>query len=185
MTPLIQGKSIDLKLIDESDIELLREWRNSKEVSDYMLTRTIITKEQQLVWFNKIKDDSSCINWIILSKEGKKMGMAGLSQIDRDTKSAVPGLYIGNEKFRNSFFGIEANYKVLSYSFNELGLEKISGTVLSSNSVALKMNLSFGYEIHTLLKDEIIIDGIGQDVFKIVLFKKNFHKSKMANFFKR
>ena len=140
------GKSVDLKLIDESDIELLREWRNSKEVSNYMLSRTIISKEQQREWYNKIKEDSSCIHWVILSKEGRKLGMASLTKIDRVNNSAEPGLYIGVKKFRNSFFGIEANYIVLNYAFKELGLEKISGTVLFSNSAALKMNLSFGYQ---------------------------------------
>ena len=185
MIPIIKGKSIDLKVIDESDIELLRAWRNSKDVSDYMLSRTIILKDQQEEWYKNIKDDPSVIYWIILSKEETKLGLVNLTKINRTNLSAEPGLYIGEKKYRNSFFGMEAYYHLLDYGFNRLGLEKIYGTVLSTNVVAIKMNVSFGFITEALLKEDIIIDGICSDVFKIVLNKKAFYESKTAKFFKK
>lgn len=184
MTQIIKGKSIDLKVIDESDIEQLREWRNSKHVSDYMLSRTIISKDQQKKWYKSIKDDPSCIYWIILSKGGLKLGLASLTKIDRTNLNAEPGLYIGTKKYRNSFFGMEAYYHLLDYGFRQLGLEKIYGTVLSINRVAIKMNASFGFITEAVLRDDITIDGGCYDVYKLGLYKNAFYESKMTNFFK-
>ncbi len=185
MNQIIKGKTIDLKPLHEEDIEQLRTWRNSKEVSDFMLSRSLISKEHQEAWYQKIKNDPYCVYWIILSKDGVKLGMGSLTKINHNDKSAEPGLYIGVKEHRNSFFGMEANYLVLKYAFEVLELKKIYGSVLASNTVALKMNLSFGYTIDNLEKDSIMVDGVGQDVYKISADKEGFCKSRMALFFKK
>ena len=180
---MIQGKTIDLKPLEKSDIEQLREWRNSKDVADFMLSREMISREQQEKWFQKIQTDPSCIYWVIVSKNGEKMGLANFISIDHATQSAEPGLYIGNKENRNAFFGMEAYYYLLHYGFTQLGLEKIYGTVLSGNSTALKMNAAFGFETVSVQKAAVSVNGIGQDVYKIQLHKDAFYRSKMARFF--
>ena len=183
MNTIIQGKTVDLKIIDESDIEQLREWRNSNYVSDFMISRTFISKDQQEQWYNTIKNDPSGIYWVIFSKEGVKLGLASLTKIDRINNEAEPGLYIGTKTHRNSFYGMEAYYYILDYGFQQIGLEKIFGTVISSNKTAIKMNSSFGFVTNTVLKAEIVVNGIPQDIYKVVLSKKAFYESKMVKFF--
>jgi UDP-4-amino-4,6-dideoxy-N-acetyl-beta-L-altrosamine N-acetyltransferase len=181
---LINGKTIDLKVIDESDIEQVRKWRNMKDVSDYMLTRTFISKDQQKKWYKSINEDPSCIYWIILSKEGIKLGLVSLTKIDLTNSNAEPGLYIGEKKYRTFLYGMEAYYYILDYGFTHLGLEKVYGTVLSTNIVALKMNASFGYIKEEAVKDGLVIDGVFYDVFKLGLYKNDFYQSKMTKFFR-
>jgi UDP-4-amino-4,6-dideoxy-N-acetyl-beta-L-altrosamine N-acetyltransferase len=180
---VIEGKSIDLKIIDKTDIEQLREWRNSKEVADYMISRPVISKEQQEKWYDAIKNDPSGMYWVILSKEKKKLGLVSLTKIDRTDKSAEPGLYIGTKQDRNSFSGMEAYYYVLDYAFTTLGLEKIYGTTLSMNKVAQKMNISFGFITEGIVKDGITLDGVNHDLYKVVLYPTGFYASSMAKFF--
>lgn len=183
MIPVIQGKTIDLKIIDESDIEELRVWRNSKDVADFMLSKTVISEEQQKKWYEKIKDDPSGIYWIILSKDGLKLGLACITKIDRTLQTAEPGLYIGIKKYRNSFFGMEANYYLLDYAFRNLEMKKIFGWVLVNNPVALKMNISFGFVIESVIKNNNTFDMTEQDIYNISLEKEAFYDSKMATFF--
>lgn len=183
MISFIQGNSIDLKIIDASDIEQLREWRNSKDVSDHMISRPIISREQQEKWYESIKEDPSGIYWIILSKEGKRLGLVSLTKIDQTDRSAEPGLYIGTKQERNSFFGMEAYYHVLKYAFQTLQLKKIYGTTLSMNKVAQKMNTSFGFVTQEIVKNGITIDGVDQDLYKIVLDPVAFANSSMTKFF--
>ena len=94
MMPFLFGKSVDLKVLDELDIELVREWRNSEDVSNFMLSRTFISKEQQGKWYESIKKNSEYVYWIILSKNGLKLGLASFTKIDRTNHSAEPGLLI-------------------------------------------------------------------------------------------
>lgn len=169
--------------MDETDIEQLRQWRNSKEVSDHMISRPIISQEQQQRWFEGIKNDPSVVYWVILSKDGKKLGLVNLAKIDRTSLSAEPGLYIGNVEERNSFSGMEAYYHMLAYGFGELGLQKIYGTTLSNNAVALKMNRSFGFTTEEIIKDGLELDGGLLDLHKVTLSPKAFYASPMAKFF--
>lgn len=52
-----------------SDIELVRHWRNSPEVSQYMYSDEQITTEQQKNWFNKIEHEDSSQYWMIVHDE--------------------------------------------------------------------------------------------------------------------
>lgn len=184
MRPFISGKAVDIKIMEESDIEQVREWRNSDQVAEFMLSKTIISKEQQLKWFQSIQNNPEYVYWIILSKKGESLGVVSLNKIDNLEKTAEPGLYIGSIKDRNSFFGMEAYFHLLNFAFEKLNLEKVYGTVLSSNNVAMKMNSSFGFEIENALKNNTVVNNVAQDVYKLILFKKSFYESPMAKFFK-
>jgi len=185
VTNIIRGKEIFLKPVERCDIEQLREWRNSEDVSSHMLSKAIISQEQQEQWYKAICKDPSVLHWVIMSKEGVKLGVASLTKIGLEPKSAEPGLYIGDKKYRNSFFGMEAYYYLLDYGFRQLQLEKISGTVLFSNETALKMNASFGFSMEYMEKKLVEIEGIETVVCKLFLNKADFYLSKMATFFSR
>lgn len=182
---MIEGVTVDLRKMDESDIEQVRIWRNSKEVSEHMLSRNSISQEQQVKWFQSVKENDSQIYFIIQSKSGSKLGVVNFNSIDKKNRTAEPGLYIGDLKERNSLFGMEAYFLLLKYGFEQLDIEKVYGTALASNPTALKMNKSFGYTIEEVVKKGIFIDGVSCEVVKLYLLKKDFYLSPMALFFQR
>ena len=171
--------SIDLIKIKKEDIETLRIWRNSKTVSDNMLNQNFISKDQQIKWFNKINTDENGSYWLIKLKNGTKIGFASLSNIKYSEYIAEPALYIGNPKFINSLYGIEAYFFLLNYGFSKLNLLIIDGVVLSHNIAALKMNKLFGFNVYNLDTNESI------SKLKIKLIKKDFYNSKMSIFFNK
>lgn len=182
---MIIGVSVDLKKMDESDIEQVRQWRNSKEVSVHMLSQHIISEEQQIKWFEAVKKNTTQLYFVIQAKNGNKLGVVNFSSIDSETGTAEPGLYIGETRERNSLYGMEAYYLLLKYGFEELKLDKVYGTALSSNPTAMKMNKSFGYTIDGIIKDGISVDGVYGDLVRLFLLKKDFYASPMAHFFQR
>jgi UDP-4-amino-4,6-dideoxy-N-acetyl-beta-L-altrosamine N-acetyltransferase len=183
MNPIIFGKSVDLKIMEKSDIQIVREWRNSTDVGNFMLSRTYISVEQQETWFEMIKDNKDYLFWIILSKSGEKLGVVSLNNINTQDGTAEPGLYIALTKYRNSFYGLEAYYHILNYGFNELNLEKVWGTTISSNQAAVKMNTSFGFVVNDVLMNEMIVDEVHVDIYKLSLLKESFYQSRMVRFF--
>ena len=60
---------IRLYKIDDGCLEMIRQWRNSPEVSRYMYTESHITKEQQKEWHDRIKCDETKKYWMIQVKE--------------------------------------------------------------------------------------------------------------------
>lgn len=182
---MISGVSVDLKKMDENDIELVRQWRNSRDVSVHMISQSIISKEQQIRWFESVNYSDSQIYFVIQSKIGDKLGVVNFSKIDPVNGTAEPGLYIGVTSERNSFYGMEAYYLLLKYGFEELKFQKLYGTTLASNLTALKMNRSFGYKIEEIIKGGQIVDREAIDLVKSFLLKEKFYASPMVKFFAR
>ncbi|MBW0177662.1 UDP-4-amino-4,6-dideoxy-N-acetyl-beta-L-altrosamine N-acetyltransferase [Sediminibacterium sp.] len=182
---MITGVSVDLKEMDETDIEQVRQWRNSREVSAHMLSQQIISQEQQVKWFETVRNNATQCYFVIMAKNGNKLGVVNFSKIEHVTGTAEPGLYIGEASERNSLYGMEAYYLLLKYGFEELNLQKVYGTALVSNPTAMKMNKSFGYAVDEIVKDGIMVDGVPGDLVKLHLLRKDFYASPMVKFFQR
>jgi RimJ/RimL family protein N-acetyltransferase len=68
-------KDINLVAVNLNDIELIRGWRNSPEVSSYMYDESYISEDQQREWFTRINTDVNSMYWII-EYDNKKLGLA-------------------------------------------------------------------------------------------------------------
>lgn len=161
---------ISLSILQEGDIELIRKWRNSKDVYTYMYTEEEITKEQQKLWFNKIKNDKTSIYWIIEYK-GQKLGLASLTGINQSLKSCFWHFYIGELSFRNSGIGAKVEFKIINYVFYKLMLNKLRCEVLITNSSVIKMHEKFGFRRESYLREHCIknnekIDAVGLSILK-------------------
>lgn len=170
-------KDIELVPLAEEDIELVREWRNSPEVSQYMYTGDIITKEQQANWFKKISKEETSKYWIILY-DNKKMGMANLADIDRRNSKCFWGFYLGNLKIRGQGIGAKIEYNVLNYVFEELKLNKLCGEVFSFNEKVVQMHEKFGFRREGYLRSHIKKSNKFHDVVVIGLLSSEWDQVK-------
>jgi len=175
---LLQGKTIDLRLMNETDLQIVYSWRNSNEVSKFMISQNKITIEEHTLWFSKIKNNLENLYFIIVSKNKDKLGVINFNKINQKENTAEPGLYIGDVDNRNTIYGLEAYFLLLSYGFKELKLKKIIGQVLSTNKTAIKMNESFGF---TFANNNL--NNITKLIFNLYLTEDNFFKSPMFKFF--
>ena len=181
---MIQGKSVDLKIIEKADIELIRKWRNSPEVYNYMLTRDSISKLQQESWFQQVTKSRNAYYMMIYTKQNDKIGLVYFSKIDYRNKNAEPGLYIGSIEHRNSLYGLEAYYLLLDYGFSVLNLHKVYGRILSENELAIKMNKAFGFRTEGVLREEVFYNNSFHNIYRVSVLKDEFYDSRMAKFFK-
>ena len=51
--------NIKLEKLTIENIEIVRTWRNSKDVSSYMYSNKKIEKDDQKRWFEKVNNDNS------------------------------------------------------------------------------------------------------------------------------
>ena len=170
-------KDIELVPLTEEDIELVREWRNSPEVSQYMYTEDIITKEQQEKWFKKICKEESCKYWII-KYDNNKIGVANLADIDRRNSKCFWGFYLGNSNIRGQGIGAKIEYNVLNFVFEEMKLNKLCGEVFSFNEKVVKMHEKFGFRREGYLRSHILKNGKFHDVVIIGLLSSEWDQVK-------
>ncbi|MBL4605170.1 MAG: GNAT family N-acetyltransferase [Flavobacteriaceae bacterium] len=145
---IISGYGIRLhRLKNEEDIELLRKWRNSSRIHQFMEFRNQISKKQQTTWFQSI--DNIHNNYMLIEYEGKKIGMIHGAGIDWDKKStASGGIFIWDESYWMTKVPTSAAILMTDMS-TLLGLEKTFIKILKTNKNAILFNKSLGYEILT------------------------------------
>lgn len=166
---------MDIKLVDikEEDIEQIRLWRNSEEVSRYMYTSALITSEQQKQWYEKIKNDSSQKYWLI-EYDGKKLGLVSIYNIKPNFKHCTWAFYLGNTEVRGAGIGSKVEYNILNYVFEEMKFNKLMCEVFSFNEKVIQMHQKFGFKQEGFYREHILKDGKYYDVVALAILKHDW-----------
>ncbi len=136
---------IVLERLKEKDIELVREWRNSDRVRLNMEYRKIISADEQKAWFKSINNLGN--NYMIIHYQGEKIGLLNDKNIDWEQRSSESGLFIGVEKYCNSFVPYFVSIAGIELNFHFLNWEKQYAHILRSNPNAIKYNEELGYRL--------------------------------------
>ncbi|QJR81830.1 GNAT family N-acetyltransferase [Alteromonas pelagimontana] len=147
----ITGYSVHLRPVVYSDLEQLREWRNSAFVSKQMLDSQYISAEQQAAWFMKVSRDDSQYHWIV-EYQGHCIGSTNIKarhvgERVHTAKELEPGLYIGDPDYQGNILAFAPTLAMYDFCFNELQTQSFHAVVKATNQAAIKYNQQLGYEI--------------------------------------
>ncbi len=143
---VIESKyGITLTRLTIEDIELVRKWRNSPEISKYMEFRDYISKNMQEKWFNSLDNKTSY--FFIPIYKSEKIGLVDIKNIDWHEKTGEAGIFISNLQLQNTHIPFAANLAVFDFDFYELGLKTITAHIVRSNARAIKFNKAFGFKL--------------------------------------
>jgi UDP-4-amino-4,6-dideoxy-N-acetyl-beta-L-altrosamine N-acetyltransferase len=165
---------IILKLLKREDIEIVRNWRNSPEVSTYMYSDSIISIEQQDKWFEKISNEKKTIYWLI-QYNGRNIGLASLTGIDYTLSSCYWAFYIGDLSLRGGGIGAKIEYNVLEYVFNTLKLNKLRCEVFDNNDKVIKLHEKFGFRREAYYREHCIKNNQKLDVVGLAILKSEWY----------
>lgn len=140
---MVKEMNIKLDIISEEDIELLRKWRMSPEVTRYMFTDPIITIEQQRKWYQAICNNKEDYYWIIKCND-IRIGYISITNIDRENKSCEIGHYIGETSYLRKGISKIIESNVYDFVFEKLKLETIVFMMLKENEAAYCLHQSLG-----------------------------------------
>jgi len=168
---------IVLKPLAKEDLEMVRSWRNSDEVSKYMYTDVKITAEQQEKWFEKVSGDNSVRYWII-SYDNRPLGLVSLTEINHNLSSCFWAFYLGDTSVRGAGIGGKVEYNILKYVFEELKLNKLRCEVFVFNDSVIKMHEKFGFRREAYYREHCIKNGVYQDVVGLAILKSEWESNK-------
>jgi UDP-4-amino-4,6-dideoxy-N-acetyl-beta-L-altrosamine N-acetyltransferase len=160
---ILKGKKVSLKLIQKEDIELIRKWRNSKDVSKYFIFRGYISKEQQKKWFEMVSTSGRDFFFLIIV-DGEPIGLTEIKNIDWDRREGETGIFIAKDEYKNALVSFEASYLIGRHFFETLNLQKAKIEIVESNKRALRYNKGLGFK--EFGQREETIDG---EICKVVL----------------
>ena len=161
------------------DAETVRTWRNSDEVSRHMFADHIITMKEQHEWIKKVLADSSHKYWIVTYGKDD-VGLLSINPIDLINSRCWWHFYIASPEYRGRGIGHYCEYFLIRYVFEELGLNKICGEVLSTNDVILGIHWSFGFQKEGTLRRHVKKRGEFVDVVVIGMLREEWEHNKPA-----
>lgn len=139
---VIDGAGFRLVRLQQTQIEQVRQWRNSESVRKYMAFRDEITPEMQKAWFAKL--DPATQFYYVIDVRDKPVGLINLKDV-RDGEGEG-GIFIADESMQNGVLPLQAIIAMYDFGFNELGLHTIKAHILSTNTRAIRFNQSLGFK---------------------------------------
>lgn len=132
--------NITLRRVSYSDLELLRNWRNSDFVNKRMVSNEYITKEMQEKWFHEINNK---FNYYFIGEyKNEKVGVICIRNVlDNSGEGAI---YLASEKFEDTSIVARMILCFNDFVFDELNLEFICSHVKRDNKKAISSTIAQG-----------------------------------------
>ena len=170
---------IYLRALEIEDYKKLHKWRmEAGYQSGVVSMKRFISSETEKNWVeNAIKRHEQAKEirlGIVLKENDEIMGLISLTNIDLINKNAVINSWIGEADQRKKGYIKEARYLILQYGFQELGLERISSTVLADNIGSRKAGEKVGYVQEGLLRRAVFKEGRFHDLIAYSVLKDEF-----------
>jgi UDP-4-amino-4,6-dideoxy-N-acetyl-beta-L-altrosamine N-acetyltransferase len=154
----LKSNSITLTKLNEGNLELLRNWRNTPEISSNMEYRGHITSEDQHLWFSNLCTKTNY--YFIINYQNRKIGLIHLNKFDHDKSSAHAGLFIAENEFTGTGISLGASLLLLTYAFDELNLDIVYAKIKRDNLSALKYNSGLGFVFEKNLNESFSLYSI-------------------------
>ena len=168
---------VEFREIRYGDLETIRKWRTSEEITKFMYSSPQITPEGQIAWFESIQKDQSC-NHKLITFKGIPVGVVSINNIEPTAKRCEWGIYIGELKYQSRGVGAIAAYKWFNYVFYELGFNKINSYILTDNIPSIQLNTAYGFQRTSYYTDHCFKDGKYHDMVGFELLRSQWDKLK-------
>lgn len=166
---------ITFRVIEESDLEKLKEWRNDPKLQPYMREYRLLNEFDQNNWYTNYLKQRRTSDWdselfvmeLKLGKLTKGIGVGGFTRIEWKNRKAELSFYIIDDKL------IElALFEIVSKGFNEFGFHKIYWPVYGHDPRLETYKKVFVRE--AILKEEYFYGGKFQDRIYLSLTEAQF-----------
>ena len=136
----IKGKYLTLRAIEIKDSELLLKWANEPEIQYWLGGWHFPTNlNDQENWQKSLNVNSNNQRFAIESEELGLIGTANLVDIDWKNRNAFHGMLLGDKDIRGKGYGVDTVMAIMKFAFEELGLNRLDGSMIEYNLGSLKM----------------------------------------------
>ena len=153
LAPII-GSRLRLRLLTAADLPLTLEWRNQTHIRSWFLSSAVISAEQHATWFTAYSQKANDFVFVIEETHGlqkdlhRPVGQISLYNIDWRRRWAEYGrLLIGEPAASRQGLATEATQLLLTYAFDQLGLETLQLEVRQNNYIAIGLYQKCGFYI--------------------------------------
>jgi RimJ/RimL family protein N-acetyltransferase len=159
---------ITFKPLSETNLEMVRIWRNSDDVRLFMQYHEIITPEQQQTWFQQL---DKATNYYFVSYQNEiPFGVFNIKDVDFNIGIGEPGVFLISRHRWESDSSVRGSMAILKFAFEVLKLNILKSHVLKSNKKVLVYNQQMGFQINEKVDNDIS--------YELLLSKEDFYANK-------
>lgn len=159
-----------IRMIEDRDLDMILSWRNSEHVRSMMVNSAIITKENHIKWYEKIKTNSPPRH-IIYCFDGRPVGLISDVPVGDKPDIMDGGYYLGEKGLP-----LEASFGIifcsLDYAFEVLNARIIHGEVKKINKASIALDKRCGYRIDEKPDGDVL----KEDYYDAIIEKEQWEK---------
>lgn len=175
--PMIEGKKIILRPVEESDLDFCQMLYNDQYIRQMVVGWDFpVSKENQKKWFELSIDDKKNIRFIIETKQKRKIGVTGLWDIDWHNRNALTGIKLSvTKEVKGKGYGRDAIMTMNAFAFFDVGLHKLWSEILDYNIPSFKSYVErSGWKVEGKLREHIFRNGVFHDLYYVSCLKEDF-----------
>ena len=137
----------------------------------------VLSYENQLDWYDSIKNDKSRIIFAICRIDNDEhIGNVGLGKIDYINRHCMFNIFIADKGNRSQGIGTEATLLVLKFAFYRLNMNKVFLQTSERFIEANKMYVKIGFKIDGILREHYFSNGQYEDKIIYSILKTEFNE---------
>lgn len=173
---MIEGKVINLRPMEESDMQCLQDMLNDSAVSGKVVGWSFpVSMTEQKEWFQKAIHDANNKRFIVADKKtNAPLGMVTLSKIDWQNRSATHGIKLHPSCPKGQGIGTDAVMTLMKYAFEEVNLIRLDGSWMADNLASENLYLKCGWVIEGVKKQAVYRNGIYHDLKIVGITKEDY-----------
>lgn len=157
----------------ESDLSLIRDWRNNPDVRRFMYTQHEISETEHLRWWANQQGQANRVNLVFCADE-RPLGVVSFTWMDSINGRADWAFYAASDAPKGT--GRRMEFAALDHAFATLAIRKLSCEVLTCNRRVILLHKSFGFRIEGLFRQQVKIGAVYDDVLRLALFADGWQK---------
>ncbi len=169
---------ICLRALELDDYKKIVIWRNNPEVTDLLGgNRFYVSSHREKEWVeDAIRNDRKNLHLVICDTDKEAIGLVNLTNIDLQNRKAEFSIMIGDKKSQGKGVGEKSTLLMLKHAFEFLNLNKVWLTVLTNNTIAIKLYEKIGFKNEGILRQEVYKNNSYQDMLVMSILKEEYVK---------
>jgi RimJ/RimL family protein N-acetyltransferase len=172
---MLQGKLVNLRALEPTDIDREIEWVNDRDVTRYLVLRYPVARGEEEGWLrNRPANSFSETVLAIDTKDGLHIGNIGLHDGQPENRKASLGIMIGNKEYWSNGYGSDAIITLLRFAFHEMNMNRVWLHVYEFNERAIACYKKVGFCAEGRLRQNFYQEGRYWDTIVMGILRSEF-----------
>ncbi|HEX5480195.1 MAG TPA: GNAT family protein [Dehalococcoidia bacterium] len=177
---MIEGKLVDLRAREMSDLERNYRWMNDREVTRYLYMRYEISLAAEEKWMRERMGVEEPVGWnnavfAIDTKDGVHIGNINFHETSAENRWARLGIVIGDKAYWSKGYGTDAMLTLLRFGFEEMNLHRVDLLVAEENERARACYRKCGMVEEARLRQDRYTRGAYYDQIVMGILREEFY----------